>query len=86
MIIHHTSSLLILLRAFQRSYSELLEKDTSGRLRLSQSKQPRSAATATAQPAPGAKGQNGESPSKYPLVRTYGNKKSSKILNMRTFR
>ncbi len=41
----------MLLRAFQRSYSELLEKDTRGRLRLSQSKQPRSAATATAQPA-----------------------------------
>jgi hypothetical protein len=43
---------LISLSAFQRSYSIFSTKDTRGRQSLSQSKQPRSAATATALPAP----------------------------------
>jgi len=74
MMIPHTQSLLILLSAFQRSYSMFSGKDTGSRLRLSQSKQLRSAATATAQPAHLAnQGEDSESPSKYPSARTYRN-------------
>jgi hypothetical protein len=49
--IHHVKSLLVLLSAFQKPYSVFSTKDSRGRQSLSQSKQPRSAATATAQPA-----------------------------------